>query len=248
MRRTALVGILTLAGAWLASGAPATAEEQLPVKEIERIVREYLLREPQVIYQAIQELQKRQQAEEAVRQKAMIAQNADAIFRHPDDPVAGDPKAEATLVEFFDYHCGYCRSMSPGLRALIDNDPNMRFVFKDLPVLGPDSVTAARAAVAANRLDPAKYVGLHFALMQSKELGREAVLAIAERQGYDRDRLAAEMDSDWVKARIDENLKLAEQLGISGTPSFVVGETLIPGAVDVGQLAQLLEEQRQARN
>jgi len=84
--------------------------------------------------------------------------------------------------------------------------------------------------------------------MQSKDLSRDAVLAIAERQGYDRDRLAAEMDSDWVKQRIDENLKLAEQLGISGTPSFVVGETLIPGAVDVSQLAQLLEEQRQARN
>jgi protein-disulfide isomerase len=239
---------LTLAGAWLASGAPAAAEEQLPVKEIERIVREYLLREPQVIYQAIQELQKRQQAEEAARQKAMIAKNADAIFRDSDDPVAGNPDAEATLVEFFDYHCGYCRSMAPGLRALIDDDRDMRFVFKDLPVLGPDSVTASRAAVAANRLDPEKYVDLHFALMQSKDLSRDTVLAIAERQGYDRDRLATEMDSDWVKQRIDENLKLAEQLGISGTPSFVVGETLIPGAVDVGQLAQLLEEQRQARN
>jgi protein-disulfide isomerase len=246
MPRTSLAAVALLGTALLLPGVPAQAQDKLPVAEIERIVREYLLREPEVIYQAIQELQKRQQAEEAARQKAMIAQHADEIFNEAADPVVGEGKV--TLVEFFDYRCGYCRSMSPGLQKLLDSDRQLRFVFKELPVLGPDSVTAARAALAAAKLDAKKYPGLHFALMQSKDLGRDAVLGLAAEHGYDRARLAAEMDQDWVKARIDANLALAEKLGISGTPSFVIGETLIPGAVDVSQLQQLVQEQRAAAN
>ena len=107
------------------------------------------MREPEVIYQAIQELQKRQQAEEATRQQATIAEQGDQIFRHADDPIAGNEAGDVTLVEFFDYRCGYCRNMTPGLQQLIDADPKLRFVFKELPVLGPDSVVAAKAALAA---------------------------------------------------------------------------------------------------
>jgi protein-disulfide isomerase len=244
MRRNALAVIVALIGGLLMPAAPSSAQDKLPAEEVERIVREYLLREPEIIYQAIQELQKRQQAEESARQKAMIAQNADEIFRAEGDPVAGDPSGNVTLVEFFDYRCGYCRSMAANLQKLIESDSNLRFVFKELPVLGPESVTAAHAALAADKLDPKKYPGFHFSLMQAKELGRDAVLDLAAKAGYDREQLAAEMDQDWVKNRIDANLALAEQLGISGTPSFVIGDTLIPGAVDMGQLVQLIIDQR----
>jgi protein-disulfide isomerase len=235
----------------LATGAPwpvAAAEPKLPVPEIERIVRDYLLREPEVIYQAIQELQRRQKVEEAKRQQAAIADSRDEIFDHAEDPVVGGPDAKVTLVEFLDYRCGYCRIMSAGLRKLMDGDRDLRFVFKELPVLGPDSVVAAKAALAANRIDPTRYRDFHLALMQSKELSQPAVLQLAAQKGYDADALAKEMDAGWVAARIDANHDLANRLGISGTPSFVIGDTLIPGAVDIGELASRISEQRQQAN
>jgi protein-disulfide isomerase len=248
MPRLIPVRAALLAGALLLPLGPSTsAQDKLPTEEVERIVREYLLREPVVIYQAIQELQKRQQIAETSRQKAMIAQHGDDIFRHRDDPVAGNPSGDVTLVEFFDYRCGYCRSMSASLRALIGADEQLRFVFKELPVLGPESVAAARAGLAAAKLDKGSYAGFHFALMESKDLTQDAILQVAVRHGYDREELAAEMNQGWVQARIDENLALAEKLGISGTPSFVVGETLIPGAVEIGQLAGLVGAQREAK-
>ncbi len=236
-----------------AAPSPAVAQEaarpsSLPVGEVERIVREYLLREPEVIYEAIQELQRRQQAEAATRQQAALAANGDAVFRHPKDPVGGDAGGRVTLVEFFDYRCGYCRSMSAELRAMLEADGDLRFVFKELPVLGPDSLVAAKAALAANALRPERYAGFHFALMQSKDLTQEAVLALAERHGYERAALAGEMDAPWVAVHIEETRVLAEKLGISGTPSFVVGDTLIPGAVPVAELAAKVAEERQRTN
>jgi protein-disulfide isomerase len=206
------------------------------------------MREPEVIYEAIQELQKRQQAAEAARQQATIAERGDELFRHPGDPFAGSADADVTLVEFFDYRCGYCRNMAGSLRTLVADDPHLRFVFKELPVLGPDSVVAAKAAMAASRLDHGKYYDFHMALMQSKDLGLEAVLALAAAKGYDREAVEAEMGAAWIQERLDANQALAESLGISGTPSFVVGKTLIPGAVDVGRLAQLVQDERKASN
>lgn len=228
--------------------AAASAQDALPTAEIERIVRDYLMREPQVIYDAIQELQKRREAEQAARQKEMISQRQDELLRAESDPVAGNPDGDVTVVEFFDYRCSYCRSMANGLRALIGHDPKLRFVFKELPVLGPESVTAARAGLAAAKLAPEKYTAFHFALMQSRDLSEEAVLILAEKQGYDPAGLKAEMDKAWVAERIEANLRLASELGIEGTPSFVVGDTLIPGATDVANIAALVGEQRQKAN
>lgn len=226
----------------------AAAEDKLTVPEIERIVREYLLREPEVIYQAIQELQARQRAAEEARQQAVIASSRDEIYRDARDPVAGKADGKVTLVEFFDYRCGYCRSMAGGLRKLIEGHGELRFVFKELPVLGPDSLVAAKAALAANRLDPARYPELHFALMQSKELTPEAVLSVAAGVGYDPAALAREMEAGWVTAHIESTRALAEKLGITGTPSFVLGDTVIPGAIDVGELASQVNDQLQKTN
>ena len=247
MIRSSIVAALALSVVSLAPAARA-ADQELPVPDIEKIVRDYLMREPQVIYEAIQELQKRQQAAEAERQKATIASRADEIFRHPDDPIAGAADGDVTLVEFFDYRCGYCRNMAGNLRTLVDTDDNLRFVFKELPVLGPDSVVAAKAALAAAKIDHDKYYDFHMALMQSKDLSQEAVLSLAAAKGYNRDEMAAEMEAAWVQERLDANHALAESLGINGTPSFVVGSTLIPGAVDIGRLAQLVQDERKASN
>ena len=245
MLRTCLVAALALGAVQLVPSSARAADAALPKAEIEQIVREYLLREPEVIYQAIQELQKRQQAAEAERQQTAIVERADEIFRHADDPIVGNAAGDVTLVEFFDYHCGYCRSMVGNLRNLVDGDKQLRFVMKELPVLGPDSVTAAKAALAASKLNPARYYDFHLALMQSKDIGLETVLKVAAAKGYDPKALKAEMDAPWIQERLDANHALAESLGINGTPSFVIGKTLIPGAVDIGRLAQLVTDERQ---
>jgi len=220
----------------------ATAEETLPREQIERIVRDYLMREPEVLYEALQELKRKREVAEAERQRAALAGHNDAIFKDPRDPVLGNPKGTVTLVEFFDYRCGYCRSMTAGLRDLIAKDGGLRVVMKEFPILGPDSLIAAKAALAARR--QGRYAELHWALMQATDLSLPSILKLAEGLGLDRQRLAADMESAEVKAAIDTSLALGQALGISGTPSFVIGDALVPGAVPIDRLAAMLAAER----
>jgi protein-disulfide isomerase len=245
--------LLTAAAMAAILAVPAAAETSgeagaLPREEIERIVRDYLMREPEVIYEAIQELQKRREVAEADRQRQMIVTRADDIFRSGDDPVVGNPDGDVILVEFFDYRCGYCRNMVAGLRGLLERDGNLKMVMKEFPILGPDSTLAARAALAAAEQDGGKYLDFHLALMQARDLSEPAILALAEQVGLDRARLQADMRSSEVQRHLDRNLELARSLGISGTPSFVIGEHLIPGAIDIAQLEQLIAIQRETTN
>ena len=205
-------------------------------------MREYLLREPEVIYEAIQELQRRQAEAAAAQQRAAIAANQGKLLDDPTSPVGGNPDGDVTLVEFFDYRCAYCRRVVSSMRALLEEDRGLRVVFKELPVLGPDSVRAARAALASRR--QAGYVPFHFALMTTDDLSLQGIRAAAEQVGLDPDRLEADMAAPEVLAAIEANYALANALGIEGTPAFVIGDQLIPGAVDKGRLEQLIDEAR----
>lgn len=232
-----------MAGIMLGMSATAQADEtELPADQIEKIVRDYLLREPEIIYQALQELQRRQTEAAAVRQREAIAANRTELLEASHTPVGGNPNGDVTLVEFFDYRCAYCRRVVPSMQALLDEDRDLRVVFKDLPVLGPDSVRAARAALASRKQDG--YVPFHFALMAADDLSIEGIRAAAAALGLDPDRLEADMASPEVIAAIEANYALAEELGIEGTPAFVIGDQLIPGAVDKVRLEQLIREAR----
>jgi protein-disulfide isomerase len=234
-----------LAGLLIAASAPATSADEptdLSVEQVEKIVREYLLREPQVVYDALQELQRRQAEATAARQRAAIVENRSALLNDPASPVGGDPDGDVTLVEFFDYRCAYCRRVVSSMRALLDEDRDLRVVFKELPVLGPDSERAARAALASRR--QGGYVPFHFALMAAEDLSPSGIRAAAEAVGLDADRLEIDMMSAEVNAAIQTNYALAEDLGIEGTPAFVIGTQLIPGAVDKARLEQLIREAR----
>ncbi len=243
MRR--LAPILALLAA-LAPTDPARGQgggpAPMPVGEVERIVKDYLLREPEVLYEALQELQRRRDAAEADRQRAVIAERRGELVGRAEDPALGDPAGDVTIVEFMDYRCGYCRSMAPALRALLEQDRRVRLVVKEFPILGPDSVTAARAALAARK--QGRYGELHWALYQAKDLSETAILELARRQGLDPERLARDMRAPEVERAIEHSRELAEALGISGTPSFVVGDTLIPGAAPVARLAELIAKAR----
>jgi protein-disulfide isomerase len=242
-----LASVLTLVGADQVK-AQDTSATDLPVDQVEQIVRDYLMREPEVIYQALEELQRRQAAERDEQRKQMLVSRKDDLVNDPATPVAGNPDGDVTLVEFFDYRCGYCRRVLSSMQALMEEDDQLRVVFKELPVLGEESVRAARAALASMQQNEDLYLDFHLALMSATDLSMNGIRTIAGNIGLDADQLEADMESEDVSKAIDANYELASALGIEGTPAFVIGETLVPGAVDKDRLATLIEETRTATN
>lgn len=220
----------------------------LPVEQVEQIVRDYLMREPQVIYQALEELQRRQAEDQAERNKEMLVSRQDDLLNDPATPIVGNPSGEVTLVEFFDYRCGFCRRVLSSMQALMEEDKELRIAFKELPVLGEDSTRAARAALASRMQNEDLYLDFHLALMSAKDLSLDGIAKIAKQVGLDPDQLLKDIDSAEVTQAIEANYELASALGIEGTPAFVIGENLVPGAVDKERLVELIEEARTAIN
>lgn len=225
-----LIGGLAASPAAAADGAsPFSSAEKTA---IEQVVRDYLLENPDLILEVLTILQERQdqadRAQQADRVQALSAQ----IFDSASSPVIGNPDGDLTLVEFFDYQCGYCKSMLEPLQDMMTADGRIRVIMKEFPILGPASVTAARAALASAR--QGKYAEFHRQLMSRRGgLNDAAIFKVAEEVGLDLERLKADMSSDAVSTEIAANLRLAQQLGINGTPSFVVGNEILPGAVDI---------------
>lgn len=237
--------------------APPAAEAALTPaqrQEVLRILREALRTDPTILSEALREnplvlrdafeaLRDLDQRDREGAARAVIAQQGDALFRDPADPVRGNPNGAVTLVEFFDARCPYCKQLHLAMGDLVRRNPDVRVVLKDLPVLGPNSVLAARALLAAQR--QGRYDALQSALLRLREEPTETVIRReAERVGLDWTRLRREMDDPAIAARIAANRRLAEALRIEGTPAVVVGETLIPGAVDLATLERLVAEQR----
>jgi protein-disulfide isomerase len=234
-----LVATTATAGVWAQED---TAKAELPTDQIEAIVRAYMLREPQIVYEALQELQRRETAAEETRRKEALASNRDMLFRRDATPVGGNPDGDVTLVEFFDYRCGYCRRVVGSLQALVDRDEELRVAFKEFPILGEDSVRAARAALAAER--QGLYMPFHFALMAADDLSMDGIMQVAAGVGLDTDQLASDMQLPEIQAEITANYALARELGIEGTPAFVIGDNLVPGAVTEERLTALIDEAR----
>ncbi|MYF07769.1 MAG: DsbA family protein [Rhodospirillaceae bacterium] len=220
-----------------AAVAPVQAEARFDdneKQEIRKIVRDYLIKNPEVIVEAIQEMRRRDEAaKEAATEKA-IAENRDALLRNAADPVGGNRKGTATVVEFFDYNCGWCKRAYPHMLAAAKADGNVRIVFKEYPILAPSSRLAARAALAAAR--QGKYREMHDRLMRHRGALNEAkIMAVAAQAGLDIPKLKADMAAREIESAIDANLQLAERLGIRGTPAFVIGGKVIPGMMRARQ-------------
>jgi protein-disulfide isomerase len=212
-------------------------------REIVEILREALVADPSILREAFEALQEAETRERETAQRAAIAAQAEALFRDPADPVKGNPQGAVTLVEFLDARCGYCKQMHPAMEELVRRNRDVRVVMKDLPVLGPNSVLASRALLAAQR--QGKYGALQDALLRLREEPTEPVLKReAERVGLDWPRLRREMDDPAVQRRLEANMRLARALRIEGTPALVVGETLVPGAVDLAALERMVAEER----
>lgn len=213
------------------------------VEGIEHIVRQYLLENPQVLVDALTAYQERQRvAEEERKQQAVVAHRA-ALAEDPSTPVLGNPDGDVVIVEFFDYRCGYCRRVVRDLRDVVEKDGKVRLVMKEFPILGPASIQAARAALAS--IKQGKYEVYHFALMtQPGDMSDPHLMQVAKMVGLDVDQLKEDMESDEIEAMIRRNHALAEALSIGGTPAFVFGDTLVPGAVDAETMRRLIAEAR----
>ena len=225
-------------------GGPFTA---LQKNDIRNTVREYLLENPQVIVEALETLQARQQRSEGQRRQSAVTARADQLFKSRSDPSVGDPKASVTIVEFFDYQCPYCRRMAQQLAKLNEEDPDLRIVYKEFPVFGAASTLASRAALGAAR--QGKYEEFHLALMGIRGAPSErSIFRAAERIGLDTGRLRADMNSPNAQRIFQRNRQLAQELGIRGTPAFVVGDQVIPGAIEMGRLRDLIAELRKRQS
>nr|WP_281722584.1 DsbA family protein [Nitrosomonas nitrosa] len=225
-------------------GSPKSAE--VPKGEFEQRVRDYLLENPEVIVEAIERYQQRRRAAEQREATGVLKARVDEVFRDPDSPVGGDISGDVTLVEFFDYNCPYCRRVGPIMVQLEAADAKLRIVYKEYPILGPNSVFAAKAALAAHR--QGKYVAFHKALMAVEGAAdKDKVTEVAAKVGLDLDRLKRDMDDPAIQRMIDRNLALAQALRINGTPSFVAGDQIVRGAVDLNALRVLIREAREKK-
>jgi protein-disulfide isomerase len=212
--------------------ASATALTEKDRSDIETIIKEYLISHPEVLREALDALEKRQAQDEQDKQRKVIASNGKLIFDSPRGPVFGNPQGDVTLVEFFDYNCGYCKRAMQDVMQLAKEDPKLKVVFKEFPVLGPGSVDAAKVAVAVRMQDKGgKYIEFHRRLLgQRGEANKERALAAAKDAGFDVARIEKDMQSEEVAATLKESMQLADSLGLTGTPTFVVADELVIGA------------------
>ena len=246
MRLIAALGFAAaLAGAAFGAALPVRAGEFTPAQkqELGAFIREYLVNNPEVLHDAIEALDKRDKAKaEAERQKTVTSQ-AGPLFSSIYQATIGNPKATATLVEFFDYNCHYCKGALPDITKLMKDDANLKLVLKDFPVLGPGSVEAARVASAArNQLPGDKFWAFHSKLLATHgPVGKTEALAVAKELGLDMDKLAKDMESSDIKTGLNETMQLADALQINGTPTFVVGQDVVVGAVGYDQLKDKID-------
>jgi protein-disulfide isomerase len=250
-KKTALAkaaAALALCAAVSLLAAPAPAQEKGGFSSQQRdqvkgLVREYILENPEIISEAIVALQAKEERARTEKQAKALATHKDALFNPTENTIIGNPKGNVTVVEFFDYNCGYCKSMFSAVREILEDDSDVRMVMKEFPILGPGSVVAARAALASR--EQGKYSELHMALLGHKgSLNQASVEGIANDVGLNIDKLRADMNNPDINEILGNNMALAQDLGIEGTPALIVGDKLIPGAIGVDRLRDLIADAR----
>lgn len=253
IKRTLRLGPLAVAAfaLLLAAAMPLRAQQSLPggftpeqVQGMEHIIRQYLRENPDVVIEAIQSYQRGQQMAEDERSQQAVKAHLAALKDDTDSPTIGNPDGDVVIVEFMDYRCGYCRRVVEDLKKTVEEDGNIRLIIKEFPILGPASIQAAKAALAAHKQD--KYEAYHFALMtRPGDMSDPHLMKVARDLGLDTALLKRDMESEEIEALIQRNRGLAQRLGINGTPAFVFGETLVRGAVDAETMRRLIAKARE---
>ena len=239
-----LAVVLALPAAALAQAQSFGSDQR---REIERIVKDYLLANPELLQDVMSELEKRQAKAEAEKHRASVKEHSAALFSSPRQVTLGNPEGDVTVVEFFDYNCSYCKRAMSDMLELLKTDGKLKFVLKEFPVLGEGSIQAAQVAAAVRMQDKSgkKYLEFHQKLLGGRgQADRTRALAAAKDAGLDMARIEKDMASDEVKATMEENFKLADALGLNGTPSYVVGSDVVVGAVGLNTLREKVNAAR----
>jgi len=225
-----------------AATAPASQGGFITRQELPALVRDALMNDPNMIMDAVKKFKEQQAAEARKKAQEALVKNKEAVFNDASAPSLGDAKtADVTIVEFFDYHCGYCRHLLPDLTKLYKEDGKLRVVFKEFPILSDDSTAAARAALAVNRIAKDKYFDYHTALMKHEgKYDEKSLLDIGKKLGIATDKLKTEMAKPEITAELDRTRALAEELGIRGTPAVIIGDELSPGAVPFEEMKKMV--------
>jgi protein-disulfide isomerase len=222
----------------------ASAADPLSRQQVEEIVREYLQKNPEIVIDALRAAQAKQREAQREQQLQAITQHREDLLRDSTSPVGGNAAGDVTVVEFFDYACPHCKNVTRQVKQLLREDPKVRFVYKELPVLGEASVVAARAALAAR--EQGKYFAFHDALMANTgALNDATIFRVAGEVGLDVARLKTDMASEPVNNAIQKNRQLAQAIGVTGTPAFVIGDDVAPGAVPIARLKEMVAKARQ---
>jgi protein-disulfide isomerase len=218
--------------------------DTLSEDRVKELVYEAIRENPSIIMEAVEILRARDAEAQAAAQSDVLSNNRQILENDPNAPVLGNPDGDVTVVEFFDYNCPYCRRAKPAIQELLAFDPNVRLVYREWPILGDGSVFAAKAALASR--NQGKYEEFHWAMMGMTGRAEEAsVLRIAKEIGLDIEQLQADMESAEIEEHIQTSMRLTQSLGFSGTPSFVIGNNLVPGLVESAELIRLVEETRE---
>jgi protein-disulfide isomerase len=243
----ALLIALVLAGGSLGGAFPRSiaAEEITPEqrKAIEAIIHDYLMKNPDVLIDALREAEAKANSDADTKAAQVLRDRRHEVFDDPATPVGGNPQGDVTIVEFFDYRCPYCKQVHPAIQKLLDQDRKLRFVYKEFPVLGEQSDIAAHAALAA-RLQ-GRYEAFHDAMMAAKgQISEEVVYRVAGSVGLDVDRLKRDMTDPEIDRALSANRALAKALELRGTPGFIIGDHIVPGAIDLDALKTMVADAR----
>jgi protein-disulfide isomerase len=241
-----------IAGCWK---FPALAQAPAPASQpsaqepsVQQAIHDYIIAHPEVIIESLRRAKAKAEQEQGALVKSKIAALRKELVEDPDAPVLGNPRGDVTLVEFFDYRCPYCRQVEPWLQTLIKEDSGVRLVEKELPILGPASVYAARVALAANK--QGKHTAFRNALMakegnmDEQNIHEDLVLQVAQSVGLDIERMNVDLKSPEVEAEIRGNMRMAQSLGLTGTPAFIIGNELVPGATDLATFRDMVLDAR----
>ncbi|WP_342362708.1 DsbA family protein [Terrarubrum flagellatum] len=234
-------------GAFAQQSAPAQSFNPAQKLAIEAIIKDYLMKNPEVLREALVELETRQRDAERVAQKKALEEQGPALISEKGSTIVGNPKGDVTLVEFFDYNCGYCKKSLADMQALVKSDPRLKVVLRDFPILGPDSVEASKIAAAVKPyLKGEKFFEYHVRVMGSRgRVGKDRALEVAKEMGLDPVKIAAEAESPAIAGDFQYTMQIAEALAINGTPAFVVGDEVIAGAVGEQPMRDAIKAVRQ---